>query len=101
RVRHCACHSCERVEPASRRPCPRRAGCRSDAVWGARPRMYMLDLATGVGRRVDSFFVVGEVWTGLAIGDGPRDITTTAPTSSSSPASVGQSVTFPATVLTP
>ncbi len=41
------------------------------------------------------------MWTGLAIGDGPRDATTTGLTSSSPTAVAGQIVTFTATVQMP
>lgn len=60
----------------------------------------MLDLDTGIARPV-SLTIHGEVRTGLAMGDSPRNPTTVTLTSSAPGAAIGQPVTFTATVTPP
>jgi hypothetical protein len=69
-------------------------------VGGNAATQVMIDLATGVARRTPGF-AMNEVWTGLAIGDGPRNPTTLALTSSAPTAAAGQPVTFTATITPP
>jgi hypothetical protein len=66
----------------------------------AAPARYMIDLTTGAARLLPGEFN-GEVWIGLAVGDGPRNPTTLALSSSAPTAAVGQPVTFTALVLPP
>jgi hypothetical protein len=62
--------------------------------------LYEIDLATGAARRVGMYWV-NLVWTGLAVGDGPRNPTTLAVASSAPTAVIGQPVTLTATVAPP
>jgi hypothetical protein len=64
------------------------------------PLIMMIDLASGVARRVPVSWI-NEVWGGLAYGDSARDQTSTALTSSATPAAIGQPVTFTATIQPP
>jgi hypothetical protein len=64
------------------------------------PDWYVIDLITGAARPLPTTFG-GVVFTGLAVGDGPRTPTTLALTSSAPTATVGQPVTFTATIAPP
>ncbi len=74
---------------------------------GTAPRLYMIDLATGVAYR-QSWFYVDRLFTGMAFGDGPRNPTTTVLTATTpagpgpvTEVAIGQPVTFTATIQPP